>query len=107
MTTSAGGRGLGPLWALAAGVLGLVAWAAGTAEVVDLAEPSLHSWTVFAGTAAYPAVAVLVAGVTARALGGGVAPRSGGFAIAVMLAHAGLACYLGWWDLVAFRSWVY
>lgn len=102
-----GGRGLVALWTLAAGVIALVAWAAGTANTVDLAEPTLRSWAVFGGTAAYPAVAVLVAGVTARVWRHGAALRSSGFALAVMLAHAALSIYLGWWNLIGFRSWVY
>jgi hypothetical protein len=48
-----------------------------------------------------------MAGVTARTWRRGAASTPGWFAIAVMLAHAGLSIYLGWWDLVAFRSWVY
>ena len=102
-----GGRGLVALWTLAAGVIALVAWAAGTANTVDLAEPTLRSWAVFGGTAAYPAVAVLVAGVTARVWRHGAALRSSGFALAVMLAHAALSIYLAWWNLIGFRSWVY
>jgi hypothetical protein len=101
------GRPLAALWTLAAGVLALVAWAASTANVADLAEPTLRSSAIFGGTAAYPAVAMLIAGVTARARRRGVAGLSGAFAVAVVLAHAGLAIYLGWWDLVGFRSWVY
>ena len=106
-TPPGGGRGLGRLWALAAGVLALVAWAASTADIADLAEPSLRSWTIFVGTAAYPAVAAVVAGVTARAWRRGPALTSGWCALAVMLAHAGLSIYLGWWELIGFRSWVY
>jgi len=102
-----GGRGLGPLWALAASVLALLAWTAGTSEVIDLAQPTVRAQTIFAATAAYPALAVLIASVTAGTWRRGSASRSGWFAIAVMLAHAGLAVYLGWWDLVGFRSWVY
>jgi len=106
-TPAGAGGGIALLWALATAMLGLVAWAASTADLADLAEPSLRSWTIFGGTAAYPAVAAVLAGVTARIWRRGSASRSGGFAIAVMLAHAGLAIYLGWWDLVGFRSWVY
>lgn len=99
--------GLAVLWALAAGVLALVAWTGGTAKIVDLAEPTLRSWTIFLGTAAYPAAAVLMAGITMRAGRRGLASLSGWFAIAVVLAHAGLSIYLGWWHLIGFRSWVY
>ena len=102
-----GGRGLIALWALGAGVLALVAWAADTADVIELAAPTFRSWAIYSGTAAYPAVAVLIAGLTARARRRGAAPTSGGFALAVMLAHAALSLYLGWWNLIAFRSWVY
>ena len=106
-TAAGAGRSLGLLWTFAAGVLALVAWAASTAGIADLAEPSLRSWTVFGGTAAYPAVAAVIAGVTALTWRRGGASMSSWIAIAVMLAHAGLSVYLGWWNLVGFRSWVY
>jgi hypothetical protein len=106
-TPANGGRGLGLLWVLEASLLGVVALAAGTSEIADLAEPSLHSGAIFVATAAFPAVAVVIAGLTARASRRGQALPPGWFALAVALAHAGLSIYLGWWNLIGFRSWAH
>ena len=102
----AGGYGLGPLWALAAGVLALLAWAANTSQVIDLAGPTMRAWTIFGATLAYPALVALIVGVTPGLWRRRSAWQSW-FAIAVMFAHAGLCVYLGWWGLIGFRSWVY
>ncbi len=100
-------RVLGIVWTLAAGTLATIAWATATAGWQDLAAPTLRSWAIHAGSLLYPALAVMVAAATARAWPHRPAWPSGLAAILVMLAHAGLAIYLGWWGLVGFRSWEY
>ncbi|HUU34038.1 MAG TPA: serine hydrolase domain-containing protein [Vicinamibacterales bacterium] len=100
-------RGLGPLWALAAVTLTGVAWAISSAALPDLAEPSLRSWIIFGGSVLYPALAAIIAGLTARAWARGPGWTSGLAALLVMAAHAGLATYVGWWELVGFRSWTF
>lgn len=100
-------HGLGLLWALATATLAGAGWAISSAALPDLAEPSLRAWVIFGGSLLYPALAALIAGFTARAWARRSGWASGLAAMLVMLAHAGLAIYLGWWELVGFRSWTF
>jgi len=49
----------------------------------------------------------VIASLTVRGWARGPAWISGLAALLVMLSHAGLAIYIGWWELVGFRSWTY
>lgn len=100
-------RGLGALWTIATALLVVVAWAVASAPVTDLAEPSPRSWITLGGSVLYPCCAALVAAATARAWAHRTSWIQGWAALVVMLSHAGLAIYLGWWELVGFRSWTY
>ena len=99
--------GLGALWTLAAGTLATVALATTSASLTDLAEPTVRSRIIFGGSLLYPALAVIIAAFTARAWARRPGWTSGLAALLVMLSHAGLAIYAGWWELVGFRSWTY
>jgi len=104
-----GGRivALGVWWTLAVVALVSIVWAAGTASAEELARPGGRALALLAGTVVYPAVAFALLPVTARAWVMGVGGRLGVFAALVACAHTGLASYLGWWGLIAFRSWTY
>jgi hypothetical protein len=62
---------------------------------------------LFAASVAHPLVAFALLPLTARAWMQGLRGAVGAFAVTVALAHTALAGYLGWWGLVAFRSWTY
>jgi CubicO group peptidase (beta-lactamase class C family) len=99
--------GLGALWTAAAATLATVAFACSSASLPDLAQPSVWSSILFCGSLLYPALAVLIAGFTARAWAQRPGWIAGFAALLVMASHAGLAIYVGWWELVGFRSWTY
>jgi CubicO group peptidase (beta-lactamase class C family) len=100
-------RGLGVAWTVAvlafAGIFGLAA----TGHVVELAVPSARAWTVFACSLVHPLVAFALLPLTALAWARGVGRAFGTYATLVAAAHVGLAGYLGWWGLLAFRTWTY
>lgn len=98
---------LGPAWLAATLVLVGIFAAAATASEVDLAIPTARSLTVYWLSAMYPLVAGALLPWTAVAWRGGVGHVFGCFAAVVAAAHVGLAGYLGWWGLLAFRSWAY
>ncbi|HUR06786.1 MAG TPA: hypothetical protein VM347_29865, partial [Nonomuraea sp.] len=101
-------RGLLPaLWAAALGVMAGAAWAVTTGDAIDFALPSLRAVIIFASSVFYPILAVIIAAVTAQAWAERPGLWHGLRAVAVMLAHGALAIYLGWWELVGFRSWTY
>lgn len=105
-----GGIGPGALaiaWTLALGALATLVWAASTASVMDLATASGRATGLFAASVVHPLIATALLPLTARAWMQGLRGGIGAFAATVALAHAGLASYLGWWGLVAFRSWTY
>ena len=94
-------------WTLALGALAVLVWTASTASVMDLATASGRAMGLFAASVAHPLVAFALLPLTARAWRRGLRGGFGAFAATVALAHTGLAGYLGWWGLVAFRSWTY
>jgi CubicO group peptidase (beta-lactamase class C family) len=99
--------GLGVTWTITLfAFLGIFA-AAATAAEIDLAVPTLRSWTVYWLSALYPLLAGTLLPLTAVAWRRGVGRAFAVFAGAVAAAHVGLAGYLGWWGLIAFRSWTY
>lgn len=99
--------GLGALWTVAAVTLATVAFVCASASLPDLAEPTVRSWIILGGSLLYPALAVLIAGVTARAWTHRPGWMAGVAVLLVLVSHAGLAIYVGWWELVGFRSWTY
>jgi CubicO group peptidase (beta-lactamase class C family) len=100
-------HGLGVAWTIAlSALLGMFATAA-TADAVDLAVPTLRASTVYWLSAVYPLVAGALLPLTAANWRRGVGPGFTAFAAAVTAAHVGMAGYLGWWGLLAFRSWSY
>lgn len=104
------GEGTGALavaWLLAAVTLAAFGWAMLTGQVTDLAVPGVRARGIFAASLAYPLIAVTLLPLTAAAWVRGVRGWMGACAVVVAAAHLGLAGYLGWWGLVAFRSWVY
>jgi CubicO group peptidase (beta-lactamase class C family) len=103
----AGARGLGAAWTLAVVAFGGLFGIAATVHVVDLAVPSAPAWTVFACSLVHPLVASALLPLTAWAWVRGVGRAFGIFAAMVAAAHVGLAGYLGWWGLLAFRTWTY
>ena len=103
----AGMATLGAAWTLALIALAVLAWAARTSSVMDLAAPRGRALGLLVATVVQPATAFALLPLTARAWVRGLRGRLGAFAAVVAGAHAGLASYLGWWGLVAFRSWTY
>jgi hypothetical protein len=102
----AGFVGLGWVWAAAAALLGMAAWAI-DGDVIALATATLRSEVLFGATLAYPLAAA--AACLGAAWGWVRSPRRGYAVLAALtaLAHTGLATYLGWWGLIGFRSWSY
>ncbi len=98
---------LGAAWTLAALALAALAWSAMTASATDLATASTRASALLAASTLHPALAVALVPLTARAWIRGLRGRLGLYATLVACAHAGLAGYLGWWGLIAFRSWTY
>ncbi len=94
-------------WTLALAALAALVWTASTASVMELATASGRAMGLFAASVAHPLVAFALLPLTARAWMQGLRGSVGAFAVTVALAHTGLAGYLGWWGLVAFRSWTY
>ena len=104
------GSGTGVLvvvWTLALGALLTIAWSASTAAVTELAVPGGRALGMFAASVVHPLLAFALLPLTARAWTRGLRGGFAMFAMMVALAHSGLAAYLGWWGLVAFRSWTY
>jgi hypothetical protein len=100
-------RGLGLGWTAAglafAGTFALTR----AATLADLAAPSLLSWGIYACSLLHPMLAFALLPLTALAWTSGVGPVFASFAAAAAAAHVGLAAYMGWWGLIAFRSWAY
>ncbi len=94
-------------WTLALAALAALIWTASTASVMELATASGRAMGLFAASVAHPLVAFALLPLTARAWMQGLGGPVGAFAATVALAHTALAGYLGWWGLVAFRSWTY
>lgn len=100
-------RGLGLAWTVLALALASGVWLAATASLDELAVPSSRSWIVYGCSLLYPLLAFALLPLTALALTRGIGRRFAWLAGAVASAHVGLAAYLAWWGLIAFRSWTY
>jgi len=98
---------LAAVWTLALGALAVIAWSASTAAVTELALPGGRALGLFAASVVHPLLAFALLPLTARAWARGLRGGFAIFATMVALAHTGLSSYLGWWGLVAFRSWTY
>lgn len=73
---------------------------------VGLAAPTAQALAVYWLSALYPLLAgalLPMAALARRRVGHAFSA----FAIVVAAAHVGLAGYLGWWGVLAFRSWTY
>jgi CubicO group peptidase (beta-lactamase class C family) len=103
----AGTGGLGTVWTLALLSFGTIFLVASTSPVTALATASGPALVLLVASIVHPLSAFALLPLTAAAWVRGLRGRMGWFAAATAAAHAGLACYLGWWGLVAFRSWIY
>ncbi|MBL8135485.1 MAG: beta-lactamase family protein [Acidobacteria bacterium] len=103
----AGTGGLGTAWTLALLAFGAIFAVASTSPVTSLATSGGPSLVLFGASIVHPLVAFAMLPLTAAAWVRGLRGPIGWFAAATAAAHAGLACYLGWWGLIAFRSWTY
>jgi hypothetical protein len=106
-TRTPGSTGLGVLWGLAAGALALMWWLATSSGVTDLAVAGPRSMALLAATAAYPLLAALSAALATRGWLWGSRGAFEATALVTSAAHLAVAVYLGWWGLLAFRSWTY
>lgn len=102
-----GTGGLGTAWTLALLAFGAIFVVASTSPVTALATASGPALVLFTASTVHPLSAFALLPLTAAAWVRGLRGRMGWFAAATAAAHTGLACYLGWWGLVAFRSWNY
>lgn len=106
-STPPGFPGIGVVWGLAAGALALMWWLAVSSGVTDLAVAGPRSMALLAATAGYPLLAALSAALAAWGWSFGSRGAFAGVALVTSAAHLGIAAYLGWWGLLAFRSWTY
>ena len=102
-----GTGGLGTAWTLALLAFGAIFVVASTSPVTALATASGPALVLFTASTVHPLSAFALLPLTAAAWVRGLRGHMGWFAAATAAAHTGLACYLGWWGLVAFRSWNY
>lgn len=100
-------RGLGLAWTVALAAIAGELLLAATAALPELAAPSVRSWTIYACSLLYPMLAFALLPLTALAWTSGVGAAFAWFSAAVASAHVALAAYVGWWGLVAFRTWTY
>jgi CubicO group peptidase (beta-lactamase class C family) len=103
----AGTGGLGTAWTLALLAFGAIFVVASTSPVTALATAGGPAFVLLGASIVHPLTACALLPLTAAAWVRGLRGRMGWFAAATAVAHAWLACYLGWWGLVAFRSWTY
>jgi CubicO group peptidase (beta-lactamase class C family) len=103
----AGTGGLGIVWTLALVAFVTLFAVASTSPVTALATASTPALVLLGASIVYPLAAFALLPLTAAAWVRGLRGGMGWFAAVTATAHAGLACYLGWWGLVAFRSWTY
>jgi CubicO group peptidase (beta-lactamase class C family) len=101
-------RGLGLIWAAALALLALGALALRGADAESLGQATLQARSLYIVSIAYPALAAVA--LIGAAWGGLRRGGRPGYALMAWIAgaaHAGIATYLAWWGLVAFRSWTY
>jgi CubicO group peptidase (beta-lactamase class C family) len=103
----AGTGGLGTAWTLALLAFAIIVAVPATSAQTALATASGPALVLLGASIAHPLTAFALLPLTAAAWVRGLRGRMGWFAAATAAAHAGLAGYLGWWGLVAFRSWTY
>lgn len=103
----AGTAGLGTAWTIALVAFVALFAVASASPVTSLATSSGPALVLFGASIVHPLVAFALLPLTATAWTRGLRGLTGWFAAASAAAHTGLACYLGWWGLVAFRSWMY
>ena len=99
--------GLGTVWTLALLAFATMFGLAATSPVTTLATASGPALVLLGASIVHPLAAFALLPLTAAAWVRGLRGRLGWFAAAIAGAHASLAAYLGWWGLVAFRSWTY
>jgi CubicO group peptidase (beta-lactamase class C family) len=102
-----GTGGLGTIWTLALLAFASIFGLASASPVTSLATASGPALVLLGASIVHPLAAFALLPLTAAAWVRGLRGRLGWFAAAIAGAHAGLAVYLGWWGLVAFRSWTY
>lgn len=102
-----GTGGLGAVWTLALLAFATLFAVASTSPPTSLAVASGPALVILGASIVHPLAAFALLPLTAAAWVRGLRGRMGGFAAAAACAHAGLACYLGWWGLVAFSTWTY
>lgn len=99
--------GLGTAWTLSLLAFVTIFAVASTSPVTALAIASTPALVLLGASIVYPLAAFALLPLTAAAWVRGLRGGMRWFAAVTAAAHAGLACYLGWWGLVAFRSWTY
>jgi CubicO group peptidase (beta-lactamase class C family) len=101
-------RGLGLVWAAALALLALAALTLRNADTVSLGQATRAAMSLYVVSIAYPVLAALaMLGAAWGSLRRGGRPSYTVLALLAGAAHAGIATYLAWWGLVAFRSWTY